>query len=213
MTAERLRDFQERLKERVDAGALRPSGAKAWDPPTAASFAWGTVLAFDQTLTKCGWARVEIGPGGLSVPARGVIRPQPSVDITNGLEVLYAKAELLQSELVSVMMCWGTDVDAVVHEKPMIGGRHSESSLMAGREVRIAHQYLDAPLFMLSRDSMSSRLLAPEDRRGKGKKPVRIMLDQLGVERPGTDPWSEDIQDAAALGLYRQMLVAEEARA
>lgn len=157
-----------------------------------AKFGNGEVLAFDQTLTKTGWALVKSGTGKITVPECGVLRP-PKAE-TQGFEDNYARALWLYDEMLNLIVRYNPFI--IVQEMPAVGGYRTDSSLMAGLSLRIAAQGCGKTVFMISQQT--AKKLATGNAKAEKrdvKKAVEARVDLLDKKI------SQDISDAIALAL------------
>lgn len=196
--------LRERIKE-SSAGRKRRGRRRVFEAPTVEDFAYGWVLAFDQTLTKTGWALVCHNPPadatprpvvpGLSIAAGGLIRPE--IPALRSFEETFAKAEAMGEALGRVIdeHQW---VHAVVHEMPAVIGHRLESSLMAAREIRRAN-HGRRPVSMISRQQAYATLVgAPHTDKAHGTARVNVLIPR---EQRHTTHWNQDVHDAVLLGL------------
>lgn len=197
-----------RAKIKEQAKTKRRGRKKVWHAPTLEDFAHGTVLAFDQTLTKTGWSLVACDEWGLGVLAGGVAQRPPLAGL-KGFEETYAKAEQMgrlieaivsQCKPISIFDSELPPPDAVVHEMPAVIGHRLESSLMAGREVRrVVAEKLDMPVTMISRQQAYATLVgAPSTEKAHGTARVNLLIPR---EQRRTTRWNQDVHDSVLLGL------------
>jgi hypothetical protein len=193
--------LRERVRATVAAKGTRKPSKKAWEPPTAEDFAHGTVLAFDQTVTKSGFAMVRSGHDGLWVVGGDLLVPKAGERLT-GFEQTLVKAVAMHRAITLATILLGGSVDAIVHEMPAVQGYRIESSLMAAMSVRIAagESARGVPIFMVSNQSMRAILNHPDER--YEKKHVGIAIDTLiPRERRTVKRWNQDVHDAVGLAL------------
>lgn len=168
---------------------------KVWVQPEAEDFAEGSVLAFDQTLTKTGWAVVTCA-GGIGVTSGGMLVPRIDTSLKS-FEQTLAKAEelgLLLDDLVGEFY-W---VDQVVHEMPAVHGHRTESSLMAAREVRrVIAESLSKTVEAINRQAAYATIV------GDRHAPKRVMKEAVERLAPTrhVERWNQDVSDAAGLAL------------
>lgn len=198
MTA--IDDAQARLRARNRNPQKEP-----WQPPVLADFHAGRyVLAFDATLTNCGWVLflVALAPGGersLAVVAKGTIRPSHRSD---GFLGTWEKARHLQDEVDALIarmtLMTGGLLDVVVEAPSVGGGWRTESSLIAGMLVWVA---MPEGCPALSATHVSAVLLGdPGIRSEDRKKRIRAAVIGYCPEAAGRD-WNEHERDALATGL------------
>lgn len=204
-------DPLERMREQISR-RRSPVRRKAWTAPSVDDFAYGSVLSFDQTLSKTGFAVVVHDSQGLRVTEGAVIRHKVP---ETGFEETYAKAILMEADIEAVVTFLGLGVEEVVHEMPSVQGYRTESSLFAGYFVRRAvDRYARGlPVVMVSKQATAA-LLVPPDRRTGGKAAVKAAVNVLiPAEQRTVKAWNQDVTDAVANGLYRlhQKKKAQEA--
>jgi hypothetical protein len=188
------------LRDRIkDATPARRGRRRAWVEPVPEDFAYGTALAFDQTLTKTGWAVVVNNDFGLQVSAGGRLMPEPPEDLT-GFEQTFAKAERMGLLIQRTLSLQRTQmVDVVVHEMPAVRGHRIESSLMAAREVRRSASQYGRPVAMVSRQHAYAVLVGhPHGDKAEGTARVNALVP---AHRRNTRAWNQDVHDAVLLGL------------
>ena len=196
----------ETLRSRIKTPAVR-GRRKVFRLPEPEDFRPGTVLAFDQTLTKTGWVLLSNGPLGLEIVAGGLLRPIVDPTLTSFTETL-AKAVSMQHQYV-ITLSWhclaGGNPDyrpeAIVHEMPAVMGYRTESSLGAAIALHIAAENLDLldRVHMLSKQRAYGHLVGvyPTE-----KKYVTTAVNRLiPKDRRWTSAWNQDVHDAALLGL------------
>jgi hypothetical protein len=167
------------------------------------------VLAFDATLTHCGWAYMRAWKAGIDVVAKGCINPATELD---GYLGTWEKALLLSEELVRETGAFAQAADSIVVEAPAVGGHRTESSLIAGLAARMAFRdrcelWTDrerkAPwrgFYAVSATHVSSVLLGDARMRSaERKKAVRDAVIVLHNEAAGRG-WNEHMRDAFATG-------------
>lgn len=179
-----------RLRARKSAPALPP-----WRFPDLADFYQNLrVLAFDATLSHCGWVCLEVQDRVL-VHAKGCINPCTG---RTSFFSTWDKAYELQVKLGFVFgSCFNAD-HRVVEGPSVGGGSRTESSLIAGMLV-----WMDDPgrCTVISATHVSSVLLGDHQvKSGERKKRIREAVIRLIPEAAARD-WNEHIRDAAATAL------------
>lgn len=186
-------DARARLKTRK-----KPKAAPPWRRPEPADFLAGQrVLAFDATLTNCGWAAIEV-TDRVIVRAKGTIRP---VTDQAGYLGTWDKARMLQACLGEVISCSGPEVQFVVEAPSVGGGSRTESSLIAGMFVWLADPSGPGACSVVSATHVSSVLLGdPRVRSAERKRRIREEVIRLVPGAAGRD-YNEHVRDAIATGL------------
>lgn len=163
------------------------------------------VLAFDQTLTNCGWAVYDAPEQ--TVEACGVIKPEPAYPCKS-FELTFEKARLLEEGLVKVLTEHAKTVDVIVMEMPAVTGYRTESSLMAAEKILTVCRNLG-----LAKPVMVARNTAAAVVAGNGKatkQQTSQVVNEIVKNRPKA-PWNEHVRDAVLLALTEA--VAHETRA
>lgn len=124
------------------AGRRAAKAKPEWSPPSIQDFAYGHMLAFDQTLAKAGFVWLVHDVDGLEVVSSEMLKTGSTEgkggheeNLTRGVRQYEAFRNLLASFYGLRGKCM------VVHEAPPDGGgniRRPESSLMASLALRIA---------------------------------------------------------------------------
>lgn len=191
MTA--IDEAREQLRARKVVPAALP-----WAPPVLADFLPDRyVMAFDATLTNCGWVIFAVVLGRIMVLARGTIRP---VTGETGYMATWDKARQLKYEIDLAIGRWtppgGYRCDIVV-EAPAVKGNRIESSLIAGLLV-----WMDRPGCSVVSATHVSAVMLGEARMpsAERKKAVRRTVIRLCPEAVGRD-WNEHERDALITGL------------
>lgn len=191
-----------RLRDRVRAGrtALASKAPPPWHFPVLAEFRheqW--VLAFDATLTNCGWTWFRVMETGVMIGAKGTIRPETA---ETGYLGTWDKARLLAWGIKGLTLTYLCDTitpaDLVVEAPSVGGGSRTESSLIAGMLV-----WLESPARcrVVSATHVSAVLLGdPRCRSAERKKRIRAAVIALCPEAAGRG-WNEHERDALATGL------------
>lgn len=184
--------------------ATKPGrGGKAaglWTPPQEEDFAFGKVLAFDQTLSHTGWVMIVHDDDGLRLCATGMI--EPFTELTSH-EGTYDKADGLSREIQGVVNYYNCFHGLrITYERPAVVGKRIESALMAGREV---HRASEGSAIAVSNQHAKKVIVG---RVGNRQNPVTKAHVKEAVERhlsPPTNrrfhPWNEHTRDAGMLGL------------
>lgn len=188
------------IRASVAARKVREPSKKVWSAPAAEDFAFGTVLAFDQTITKTGVALVDHDYTGIHVRVTNLIKPVAG-DHLRGFEQTLTKSLAMERGVCGVLLMLGK-VDAIVHEMPSVMGYRIESSLLAAHSVRsMASQHSrGVPVHMVSNQAMRAVLNAPDQR--DEKKYVKAAVEALvDMSARGPGPWNQDVHDAVGLAL------------
>lgn len=190
----------DRLRGKLSKG--KPRG-KLFEPPRLLDFAPGIhVLAFDPTLTNCGWVRLEIklddGQPWLQVWGHGTIRPRTD---EKGFMATWDKARYLNDELALIIRRasrWPGSV--VVCETPWVGsgGHRTESALMAGSVVYLYAGELFRPVSAQHAYSVLCGGRRPAT--SQAKKDIAVSVARYILDSAGRG-WNEHERDAAALAL------------
>lgn len=195
VTEDPLARMRETLKSRKTRKAK-----KAWVAPTVEDFAHGSVLSFDQTLTKTGFSVVQHDSEGLRVVEGNLLIPK--IGDEKGFEETYAKANAMEQAIQFVVIMLAPAIQDIVHEMPSVVGKRIESSLMAGHFVRRAalHHARGVPVHMVSNQTMKAILLPPEKRSEK-KHVTQAVEALIPKENRAVKRWNQDVHDSVALGL------------
>lgn len=185
-----------------DQPTKRRLARNPYQPPVLDDFALGAVLALDQTLTKTGWAYVVRDLKGLHVPVGGLLVPDID-DRLRGFEGTYAKAAALEELLISKVVIphlflAAKPPEAVVHEMPSVRGHRTESSLLAGREVRRVVGGRTMVMMINRRSAYATLVGSPDAEKAEGTKTVNRLIPK---ERRKTTSWNQDVHDAVILAL------------
>jgi hypothetical protein len=171
----------------------RGKPAPEWKPLRLFDFAWErAVLAFDQSLTNCGWVRFTIYSGKIVVYSRGTLRPSVS---TIGFVGTWDKAAKLRKDL-AMILSWYPGVD-VVYENPAVHGHRLESSLLAGQ---VLYELAGERGYHIDAQHACKVLCGRPLRSGDRKKAIRLSVARY-IPGSETRAWNEHQRDAAALGL------------
>jgi hypothetical protein len=204
MTEQEVIDPLEKMRETLREKKTRApkSKAKAWTPVTNDRLAYGTVLAFDQTLSKTGFSVVRHDHTGLHVIEGNLILAATD---SVGFEETYAKAAYMEHAIDKVTMFLSAGIDCIVHEMPAVTGHRTESSLMAGYFVRRA-AHLSAPsvpVVMLSKRSAAALLIPPDKDRSSKANMTQAVNALIPRENRQTKRWNQDVHDSVALAVLR----------
>ena len=172
-----------------------------WHQPTLEDLAEGTVLAFDQTFSKTGFAVVKRGLFGLTVLAHGFLNEPPIPDSPRFWDILQ-RTEWMGERMGGVvrdtrsMLGPGQGFE-VVHEAPILHGMRVESSLLGAVKVWEACKAngLPQPTIVENRHMLNT-LCPPTDR--SGKPAIKRAVNQFHDTNKG---WNEHNRDALALAL------------
>lgn len=194
----------DRLRSRLSGG--KPKGAP-FEPPHLWEFRLSRcVLAFDPTLSNCGWVIIEVcpamalaGSGGITVRDRGTIRPSTSL---NGFAATWEKARQLNEQLsVVILRCSAKyGCQDIACETPWVGGggHRTESALIASTLV-----YLYSGEYFRPVSSQHAYKVLCGGRRpatARAKKDIALSVERYIPESSGRT-WNEHQRDAAALAL------------
>ncbi len=199
MSPSALDDYRDQLRARTaKAGATAP---EPWHFPDIFDFRWHRyVLAFDATLTNCGWAFFSIITGAVAVIGKGTIRPKTE---EVGYLATWDKADQLRHEIDGLVLRWraADPLASIVVEAPSVGGgSRTESSLIAGMLVWSGRR---AECAVVSATHVSAVLLGdPRMKSAPRKKAVKEAVARLYPPSAGRD-WNEHERDSLATGLVR----------
>lgn len=192
-----LDDYRSQLRARAQkAEAAAP---EPWRFPDALDFCPNRyVLAFDATLTNCGWAFFCVCLGQVSVIDKGTIRPKTA---EVGYLGTWDKADQLRREVDGLVRRWkaADPRTRIVVEAPSVGGgSRTESSLIAGMLVWSGRS---GECAVVSATHVSSVLLGdPKIKSAPRKKAVKEAVVRLYPPAAGRD-WNEHERDSLATGL------------
>lgn len=193
----------ETLRSRIKTPAVR-GRRKVFRLPEPEDFRPGTVLAFDQTLTKTGWVLLHSGLSGLEILGGGLLRPQVDPSLTSFAETL-EKSVLMKTAIAQIMSYFSFNVlapaQAIVHEMPAVMGYRTESSLGAAIALHIVADEIGIRerVHVMSKQRAYGHLVGvyPTE-----KKHVTTTVNRLiSKDRRNTSAWNQDVHDAALLGL------------
>jgi hypothetical protein len=194
--------FNDRMRAQLQDGreALVRKSPPPWRFPELGDFRHHQrVLAFDATLTNCGWTAFTVTPERVMIDGKGTIRPETA---ETGYLGTWDKARLLQwgiKGLTLTYLCESiTPCDLVVEAPSVGGGSRTESSLVAGMLV-----WMESPVrcAVVSATHVSAVLLGdPRCRSAERKKRIRAAVIRLCPEAAGRG-WNEHERDSLATGL------------
>jgi hypothetical protein len=198
--------------------ALRARTAKAqaaepepWHFPNLSEFRRDQyVLAFDATLTNCGWVFFSVCFGMMvEVIAKGTVRPKTA---EVGYLGTWDKADQLRSEVDGLVRRWraADPQSLIVVEAPSVGGgSRTESSLIAGMLVWSGRR---SECAVVSATHVSAVLLGdPKIKSAPRKKAVKEAVVRLYPPAAGRD-WNEHERDSLATGLVHLYDVRQKGR-
>jgi hypothetical protein len=192
-----LDDSRARLRARADkAQAAAP---EPWHFPDLSEF-WPNqyVLAFDATLTNCGWVFFCVCMGRVIVVDKGTIRPKTA---EVGYLGTWDKADRLRWEVGSLIFRFKAadpKMRLVVEAPSVGGGSRTESSLIAGMLVWSGRR---SECAVVSATHVSAVLLGDSKMKSAPrKKAVKEAVVCLYPEAAGRD-WNEHERDSLATGL------------
>jgi hypothetical protein len=192
-----LDDSRARLRawaQKAEAAAPEP-----WLFPDLSEFRPNRyVLAFDATLTNCGWVFFAIVLGQVMVIAKGTIRPKTE---DKGYLSTWDKADQLRREVDALIVRWERQDPRMllVVEAPSVGGgSRTESSLIAGMLVWCGRR---ARCAVVSATHVSAVLLGdPKVKSAQRKPAIKEAVVRLYPPAAGRD-WNEHERDALATGM------------
>lgn len=184
-------DARSRLRDRRKAPVVQ------WHFPEHGNFYQALrVLAFDATLSHCGWAGMTAWDDRIDVWAKGTIHPE-----TQRLSYLgtWDKAMALHRELGLIDRDCGYGAHIVVEAPSVGGGSRTESSLIAGLLVTMLRP--EGGCDAVSATHVSAVLLGDHSvRSAERKKLIRSAVIRLVPEAAGRN-WNEHERDAVATGM------------
>lgn len=192
-----LDDYRAQLRART--AKAEAAAAEPWHFPEPGEFHPNQyALAFDATLTNCGWACFAVILGQVTVLGKGTIRPKTT---EVGYLATWDKADQLRQEVDALIAGW-RQADPrmpVVVEAPSVGGgSRTESSLIAGMLVWSGRR---AGCAVVSATHVSAVLLGdPSMKSALRKKAVKDAVVRLYPPAAGRD-WNEHERDSLATGL------------
>lgn len=192
-------DILQRIREKVAEGRNRKV-SPTFRPPTAADFRIESqILAFDQTLSNCGWALLSTKGGALTVRDSGTIKP-PTLNGQKGFEATLAKAVPLASRIQHVLNLNHGLFEEVVLELPAVVGYRTESSLIAAVMICVELDRMGCkqPEFV-SRQAAGTILVG---NRHATKAESSQFVNNLIIGHPtGPGCWTEHVRDACFVGM------------
>lgn len=192
-------DILQRIRAKIAEGRNRKV-APTFRPPTVADFRIESqILAFDQTLSNCGWALLNTDDGTLNVPESGTIKP-PTLGGQKGFEATLAKAVPLASRIQHVLNMQFGRFEEVVLELPAVVGYRTESSLIAAVMICVELDRMGCkqPEFV-SRQAAGSVLVG--DRHASKAESSRFVNDLVSEHPTGPGCWTEHVRDACFVGM------------
>lgn len=195
-TQQKFEDMVKRVQD--GKAALARKAPPPWRFPAPGEFLpYHWVLAFDATLTNCGWTWFMYSPEGVLIGAKGTIRPKTG---KTGYLGTWHKAALLAAETTPLIDRYVRRVPlaSLVVEAPAVAGSRTESSLVAGMLV-----WMEEPeeCAVISATHVSAVLLGdPRCKSAERKARVREAVIRMCPEAAGRG-WNEHERDALATGL------------
>jgi len=190
------------LREKIADSKKPKTRKKAWEAPDLESFSYGSVLAFDQTLTNTGVAWVINDHEGLR-----------ALDCTTLVTKTTAKGHegSIQKGLMLDNLLWdlvdgvaGRNADVFVYEQPAVQGYRLESSLMAALMIRKRW-----PSAVGIYNQHAKAVMLHPDKRSE-KRHVKEAVEALIPNFRRTGVWNQHVHDAVMLGLTYLHDVKEE---
>lgn len=180
--------------QKAEAAAPPP-----WRFPDALDFLPNRyVLAFDATLTNCGWVFFCVCMGAVVVVEKGTFRPKTA---EVGYLATWDKADQLGIQIRELIRRWrmADPRASIVVEAPSVGGgNRTESSLIAGLMVWAGRR---SECAVVSATHVSAVLLGdPKMKSAPRKKAVKEAVVRLYPAAAGRD-WNEHERDSLATGL------------
>lgn len=174
----------------------------------------GKILAFDQTITKCGWALLEIGTK-VVLRATGMIVPPDELDTGKKIETKLSQAKNCFVEAANII--WEHQPGVVAFEQPPAGGgahfkrgpgqrqgMHApEASLLAATVIQPAVYMADSwsesatPVLMVNPQVWQRRFVGYTG----DKKAVHAEIMRRYPEMAEVHPNNENTRDAIAIAL------------
>lgn len=189
----------EKIRARIRSP--RKGSKKVFVPPELGDFRTGTVLSFDQTLTKTGWSLVRVTAGGISVLFADLIK-NPMPDHTS-FEQTLRRSVVMRHRMEEVVGMHGLAVDAIVHEMPSVQGYRTESSLCGAQALwsvvddfnRQGMFTQAGPLAMISKQRAYAHLVGvyPPEKRHVTEAVNRLIPAE---RRRMVHRWNQDIHDS-----------------
>jgi len=165
----------------------------AWMPPLLSDFTWERpVLAFDQSLSNCGWVALAIIGGRVVVYNKGTVRP---VVAAKGFSRTWNKAYKLRQDL-KVILSWYPGYE-VVYENPAVHGHRLESSLLASQ---VLYDLTERKGHHIDAQHACKVLCGAPMRSEERKQAIKTAVARY-IRDSETRHWNEHQRDAAALGL------------
>lgn len=193
-------EILQRIREKV-AEAKSLKTPKSYRPPVVSDFAPDVqILAFDQTLSNCGWSLINTEDSAITVVDSGTIRP-PAIPVTvKGFEATFTKSIMIARDIRLLLRRLHGQYEQVVLELPAVIGYRTESSLVAAVTICLALDEAEEsfPTFV-SRQSAATKLAGSPS---ATKKVTNDLVESLVDAHPtGTGQWTEHVRDAVLVGL------------
>ncbi|GAA1978966.1 hypothetical protein [Kitasatospora viridis] len=172
-----------------------------WQAPIPRDFAYGCVLAFDQTTSNTGTAVITHLPGaGLRIAYTETVRPAETALTSH--EGSYAKAAQIRRGVRQVLARTQPHLGSEPHyvfERPSVTGHRTDSALLAGL---VVYEETDGRAVLVSNRHAKRVLVGPVP---KGttitKRQVKEAVGRYFPEPPPSSSWNEHVRDAIMLGL------------
>ena len=167
---------------------------KPWVRPEFDPSFIGPVLAFDQSLSRTGWALMDcLHP---YVHDRGLLTTSPGDETS--IEGSLVRATALEEEIDHLV--WRLDAPGlmIAHEAPAVAGWRTDSSLLVALAIRIIARRRKLPLHMVYAQHAKRRMTGNAN---ADKPEVKVALEEMWPHLKGTRPWNNDIRDAVLIGI------------
>lgn len=180
------------LKEAVKTGSKVKT---PWVEPTLAQCANGSILVFDQTVNKTGWACFTVSDGVFTECAHGTLLiPDDGFALKGHADTLH-RALQMQRLLTEMVLDHCSHTDLIVNELPAAFGHRTESSLLAAFAVHLACDEAGADFAMVANQHMKKVMVGLA-----GATKAHVKASVLAVTG-ATGSWNQDNADALALGI------------
>lgn len=197
-----MEDADEILKKIKEyAGqALRKTTKENYRPPRPEDFRHSRILAFDQTLSNCGWAILDTKGLGPRVSACGVIKPPAFERGEKGFEATFVKSMYIARDIRTLLEELDGQFEEAVAELPAVMGYRTESSLVAGVTIiqKLDELGYEMPVFI---PRQRAAAILAGDRRASKAVCKGVVEDLIEDRRPKGSPWNEHVHDAVFAGL------------